>query len=534
MIIQCDQCDRKFRVDDSKIKPPGSRVRCSKCGNVFFVEKNDTPKVEETAPETGISDTPSPNLDNLQVDSNRKEVTEPNQIEVGISEPAKTDVSADIEPAASTEQEDKQEQVWSIDDEQQTSSLDIEQPSIDISTGTNTDLDSLPAEVKFEPGPEPEPEPELKADLNVANGLSLDTDSPQDITEPDNSSVSWASLDSEEDSKTSDDDLTPPAQSISDMDNKQVDTAPITSEFPQSPPPAEPSMDYATDSATDPVQQVAEEPSLDLDIEKVQQADNQQAFQSAHGSEAPLDSDLSVDQQTMSQVQAESYGGGAQQEFDSSSEAPSIRSTLRPQKKSFGSKIGSFITKIIVAACIIVILGSVGLILAINLEVIPKEKAKELRSFLVANLPIDIEDPLEGINITSTPGQWINSSNGPLFVVQGNVTNLTDNIVNYIQLNAQYTNNGQVLYDTKLYAGNTFTGQELQTLSLNEINERLNRKNGDIDFSDPRKLAGTNYNLMPGDSIQFYSIFPSKTQILGLKHNIEVIDAELILVDNSG
>ncbi len=533
MIIQCDQCDRKFRVDDSKIKPPGSRVRCSKCGNVFFVEKNDTPKVEENAPETGISDTPSPNLDNLQTGSDRKEVTDPNQIEVGISEPAKTEGSADIEPAVSTEQEDKGEQVWSIDEDQQTSSLDIEQPSIDVSPDSNTDPDSLPAEVKTES--EPEPEPELKADLNVDNGLGIDTESPQDITEPDSSSVSWASLDEAADDKATDNDLTPPAQSISDMDNKQGDTAPIESEIPQSTPPSpEPSEDFSTDSPTDPVQQVTEEPSLDLDIEKAQQVDNQQAFQSSHGSEAPLDSNLSVDQQTMSQVQAESYGGGAQQEFDSSSEAPVTRSTLKPPKKSVGSKFGAFLTKVIIAACIIVILGSVGLILAINLEVIPKEKAKELRSFLVANLPVDIQDPLEGINITSASGQWINSSNGPLFVVQGNITNLTDNIVNYIQLKAQYTNNGQVLYDTNLYAGNTFTGQELQTLSLNEINERLSRKNGDIDFSDPRKLAGTNYNLMPGDSIQFYSIFPSKTRILGLKHNIEIIDAELILVDNSG
>ena len=153
---------------------------------------------------------------------------------------------------------------------------------------------------------------------------------------------------------------------------------------------------------------------------------------------------------------------------------------------------------------------------------------------MVANLPVDIKDPLEGINITSSEGQWINSTNGPLFVVRGNITNLTDNIVNYIQLKAEYLNNGQIVYDTNIYAGNTFTGQELQTLPLSEINERLNRQNGDIDFSDPRKLAGKNYNIMPGDSIEFYSIFPSKTQILGLKHNIEVVDAEIILVENSG
>ncbi|MEE9238561.1 MAG: hypothetical protein V3U58_03275, partial [Thermodesulfobacteriota bacterium] len=161
------------------------------------------------------------------------------------------------------------------------------------------------------------------------------------------------------------------------------------------------------------------------------------------------------------------------------------------------------------------------------------EKTKELRSFLVANLPININNPLEGIDITQTQGQWINSSNGPLFVVQGNITNFSDNIVNYIQLKAEFLNNGQIIYDAHIYAGNTFTNKELQTLPLDEISNRLNRKNGDIDFSDPRKLAGKNYNLMPGDSINFYSIFPSKSQILGLKHSVEVVDAEIIIIEKS-
>ncbi len=70
-------------------------------------------------------------------------------------------------------------------------------------------------------------------------------------------------------------------------------------------------------------------------------------------------------------------------------------------------------------------------------------------------------------------------------------------------------------------------------MPLNQIESRLNRRNGDIDFSDPRKLAGTNYNLMPGDSIRFYAVFPSKSRILGLKHSIEVIDAEIILLEKS-
>ena len=39
MILQCDQCNTKFKLDDSKIKAGGVKVRCSKCKHVFVVNK---------------------------------------------------------------------------------------------------------------------------------------------------------------------------------------------------------------------------------------------------------------------------------------------------------------------------------------------------------------------------------------------------------------------------------------------------------------------------------------------------------------
>jgi len=37
MIIRCEQCNTKFKLDDSKVKPEGIKVKCKKCGNIFFV-----------------------------------------------------------------------------------------------------------------------------------------------------------------------------------------------------------------------------------------------------------------------------------------------------------------------------------------------------------------------------------------------------------------------------------------------------------------------------------------------------------------
>ena len=39
MIVQCDQCNSKFRLDDAKVKEGGVKVRCSKCKNIFLVQR---------------------------------------------------------------------------------------------------------------------------------------------------------------------------------------------------------------------------------------------------------------------------------------------------------------------------------------------------------------------------------------------------------------------------------------------------------------------------------------------------------------
>jgi predicted Zn finger-like uncharacterized protein len=39
MIIQCDQCNTKFRLDDAKVPDKGVKVRCAKCKHIFKVQR---------------------------------------------------------------------------------------------------------------------------------------------------------------------------------------------------------------------------------------------------------------------------------------------------------------------------------------------------------------------------------------------------------------------------------------------------------------------------------------------------------------
>jgi pilus assembly protein FimV len=55
MILTCEKCDTSFSFDENLIKPTGSKVRCSKCRNVFVVH----PPAPAAQADTGSEDLPS-------------------------------------------------------------------------------------------------------------------------------------------------------------------------------------------------------------------------------------------------------------------------------------------------------------------------------------------------------------------------------------------------------------------------------------------------------------------------------------------
>lgn len=62
MIIQCQKCQTKFRLDDSKVTGKGVKVRCTKCKHVFVVQK-DEPEAAPSEPERVVADFSFPAAD---------------------------------------------------------------------------------------------------------------------------------------------------------------------------------------------------------------------------------------------------------------------------------------------------------------------------------------------------------------------------------------------------------------------------------------------------------------------------------------
>ncbi len=57
MILTCEKCDTSFSFDENLIKPSGSKVRCSKCRNVFVVHPPAPTEQEDSVSEDLPSDT---------------------------------------------------------------------------------------------------------------------------------------------------------------------------------------------------------------------------------------------------------------------------------------------------------------------------------------------------------------------------------------------------------------------------------------------------------------------------------------------
>lgn len=69
MIVKCNSCQTKFRIDPAKITEKGVRVRCTKCSNIFFIE-----------PQIPVSPPPNiepPKEENISFDIDEKPYTQP-------------------------------------------------------------------------------------------------------------------------------------------------------------------------------------------------------------------------------------------------------------------------------------------------------------------------------------------------------------------------------------------------------------------------------------------------------------------------
>ena len=207
------------------------------------------------------------------------------------------------------------------------------------------------------------------------------------------------------------------------------------------------------------------------------------------------------------------------QPYNEMSESASTTHIPKSRAGFFAKIIYTFIT---IAALFVIFIAS--LVILINAEILPKGTLSNLTALVESIIPIELNNTeTDKVIITEHSGRWMNTVNGQVYIVSGFITNESQVPVHYVKLKSKYIAAEKIQFEDIFYAGNTFTDNELKVSPIENILSKLKQKNGDIDVNNSRKLAGLNYNIQPGESIPFFTVFPADGRILGLKYNLQII-----------
>lgn len=444
MIIRCNSCNRKFKIEESRINPAGSKVRCSKCGHIFFVERPGGSIERGTL--TDKADSAASDI-NIESDAADIGVTDNPSDRVGKKN---TDYSLE-EPGPLAEERGYRDQPSEHDGH--FSDEDILDPDIDKTTSDEGNWEEFVSISKAVAGREDKETDNREKDFNWEN-LSIDDEwgaSHRDIPEMFEDEGGGSSEELSENSASR---------------GKEESTGP---------------------------------PSKEISSEKLI---------------------LDTDDLSQSIAREEDFGRSLEGTYHEKA------GIYRPDKKSKGRTL-SKIAYALMTAVVLVVIVTAGISILVNLDFIPEESVTKARTFVLSLLPITLsQEPARDIIITQHKGHWIDTRNGPLYVVSGMIKNKSENPVHYIKIKSEFISAGQTLFEDTVYAGNTFSENELKVSRLEDIMLKLKKKNGDIDYYNTNKLAGLNYNVQPGESIPFFAVFPHNSTVLGLKYNLKIVNFE--------
>jgi len=168
MIVQCQACQTRFRLADEKIKPGGTKVRCSKCKEIFTVTPVEPEPVEETV------DFNSFNMEAVPEETPDETAVPTDIPEQGDSGPQEESFEQEEEPAPATEAENISEPA----DQAQNDEIDfsgLEEEMGDADAG-----DELAEEFSFADTSQPAEDDATSADADVKAAEETSAEQPEE------------------------------------------------------------------------------------------------------------------------------------------------------------------------------------------------------------------------------------------------------------------------------------------------------------------------------------------------------------------
>ena len=456
MIIQCDHCKAKFRIDDAKLANGAVKVRCAKCKEVFVVDKEESPVESVQMPQAEVKPTPPAPPTDFMSDA----FTERSDFSLE-QEQSPGNAAAKMKSPIADEFDWKDTAV-SLDLPDATAGFDSSSSTTEVDSKNAFQTQATAADVDndFDFG-----------DINLQTSLTEAKPSPQAPFQED-FSIDFGEVSFAE---------TPPSSSVAAGSSPEGLTADFSFD-------AAPSADSSPAAGNDDfllsfnADQADEPKPPEIPVEGGGNT-NFGAFSFGEMADATK-SDQAVTHEHLSSLDQDF----ASTPFPSSADEDLVPSSLTSRKKS-GSRFPLFL-----------ILGAILLIVALAASGVyffggPKAFSRVGLGFLV-DWSGDKSAEEGNMAIKNILASYIvNSSAGELFVVRGEAVNNFKKPRASIQIKVSILGpGGAVLVSKSAFCGNSLSNEQLASLPLAKIEEAMNNQFGD-------SLA--NLGVKPGNAIPF-------------------------------
>jgi len=447
MIITCENCNTSFNLDESLLRQTGSKVRCSKCKNIFTAY-----------PET-IADMP---------DEASKEIHTP-ELEDVKKEIAEGDVSdiEKIEAEAITEDKFVEEDLdlygLKLENEAEPEEAGGEPEKLEL------ELDTEPV---YEVGKEAKPEDEAveeKLDLSEIEKMLDLEDKPRP--------------EGEEESEELD------LEKEFDLSDIKLENEPEPEKIEEEPEELDLELDADIESVAEETIEKAEAENVELEFESVDQ--NKTAEEQPPEEEVEKNFTETAELEAGTEdLEAEEIEEPSQDEEESTEEEKLI---APDDQKSAGKKRIS--TPLLILLIVVLLAGG-----AYGTYVVLDSMNIKF-PFISDFLKPEMQDPgnlkITALNIN---GKFVdNTKIGKLFVITGKIKNEYPKARNFVKATGKlYTKGKTLAKSATVYCGNTISDPELANLDINEINKKLSNRFG---------TNKTNVNIKPGKQVPFMIIF---------------------------
>ncbi|MBW2604973.1 MAG: zinc-ribbon domain-containing protein [Deltaproteobacteria bacterium] len=499
MIITCKECNANFKLDENLLKPTGSKVRCSKCNEIFTAYPPKISEEVEAPIEMAIDIEDQQFTEDL--DADKKEMTDPDEFDfseidnliddeeapeiedITDEDTEDLELDLDLEPETKRAKEDLEAKVDQEDpDEFDLSDLEnlLNEQEEEISESTtdetfeDLDLEIMSeTDVSVEKAP-PSAEPEEIEELDLSDLeeiLDLDDPMTEEESVPDDIELE---LDMEMEPELEKMPEGGDAEDLEEVDLSEIEKMlEIEEETEAIEEPIEGDMELELDMEEAPADTPLPEDSSQVEVYELDEADDALDEPEAVGAAATEEPEFEV----------------GESEDEVVDEAPLLEETTSAKERR--------VSKPLVVLLILALLagGSYGTYVVLdfmNIEI----------PFISDYLKPKVSDPAGSLKIDTLDVNskfLLNVKDGKLFVITGRVKNGYPDVRRFISINGRLYKKGKILVQTEtVFCGNFLSDIELSNIELEAIKKRLSNRFGD---------NKSNMQINPGGELPFMLIF---------------------------